>query len=50
MRAKLGSKRAVWEQVRSHFQHFRCDSMRRIYEAILYDLTKNVPIPRVDTS
>jgi hypothetical protein len=47
---KLGSKRAVWEQVRSHFQHFRCDSMRRIYEAILYDLTKNVPIPRVDTS
>ena len=47
---KLGSKRAVWEQVRSHFQHFRCDSMRRIYEAILYDLTKNLPIPRCNTS
>jgi hypothetical protein len=47
---KLGSKRAVWDQVRSHFQHFRCDSMRRIYEAILYDLTKNLPLPDLDSS
>ncbi|MGH9439563.1 MAG: transposase [Terriglobia bacterium] len=47
---KLGSKRAVWEKVRSHFEHFRCDSMRRIYEAILYDLTKNLPLPGVDSS
>jgi hypothetical protein len=47
---KLGSKRAVWDQVRSHFRHFRCDSMRRIYEAILYDLTKNLPLPVFDSS
>jgi hypothetical protein len=47
---KLKSKRAVWEQVRSHFQHFRCDSMQRIYEAILYDLTKNLPLPSLDSS
>jgi len=47
---KLGSKRALWDQVRSHFQHFRCDSMQRIYEAILYDLTKNLPLPGVDSS
>ena len=47
---KLGSKRALWEQVRSHYHHFRCDSMRRIYEAILYDLTKNLPIPGLDSS
>ncbi len=47
---KLGSKRAVWDQVRSHFRHFRCDSMQRIYEAILYDLTKNLPLPGVDSS
>lgn len=47
---KLGSKRAVWDQVRSHFRHFRCDSMQRIYEAILYDLTKNVPLPGLDSS
>ena len=50
VRTKLGSKRALWEQVRSHFQHFRCDSMRHIYEAILYDLTKNLPLPRFNTS
>jgi hypothetical protein len=48
--AKLGSKRAVWDQVRSHFQHFSCDSMRRIYEAILYDLTKNLPLPGLNSS
>ncbi len=47
---KLGSKRAVWDQVRSHFRHFRCDSMQRIYEAILYDLTKNLPLPRLNSS
>jgi hypothetical protein len=47
---KLGSKRALWDQVRSHYQHFRCDSMQRIYEAILYDLTKNLPLPRLNTS
>ncbi len=47
---KVGSKRALWEQFRSHFQHFRCDSMQRIYEAILYDLTKNLPLPSVNSS
>lgn len=47
---KVDSKRALWEQVRSHYHHFRCDSMRQIYEAILYDLTKNLPIPGLDSS
>jgi Transposase DDE domain len=47
---KLGSKRALWEQVRSHFRHFCCDSMQRIYEAILYDLTKNLPLPGLNSS
>jgi Transposase DDE domain len=47
---KVGSKRALWEKVRSHFEHFRCDSMRHIYEAILHDLTKNLPLPSVDSS
>lgn len=46
---KLGSKRAVWEHVRSHFRHFRCRSMQHIYEAIVYDLSKNVPLPDLDT-
>ena len=47
---KLGSKRAVWEHVRNHFRVFRCDSMQQIYEAIVYELTKNLPIPTLDSS
>ena len=37
---KLGSKRALWEILRSHFYHFTFRSMRQLYEAMLYDLAK----------
>jgi len=47
---KLGSKRALWDNLRSHFRHFRFRSMRHLYEAILYDLAKEVPLPTPDTS
>ena len=47
---KLGSKRALWEKLRSHFYHFTFRSMRQLYEVILYDLAKEVPLPRLDTS
>jgi hypothetical protein len=47
---KLGSKRALWDNLRSHFRHFRIHSMRQLYEAILYDLGKEVPLPMPDTS
>ena len=47
---KLGSKRALWDNLRSHFRHFRIPSMRQLYEAILYDLAKEVPLPGLDTS
>jgi len=47
---KLGSKRALWENVRSLFCHFRIRSMRHLYEALLYDLAKQVPLPGLDTS
>jgi hypothetical protein len=47
---KLGSKRALWDNVRSLFRHFRIRSMRHLYEAILYDLAKQVPLPGLDTS
>lgn len=47
---KLGSKRALWDNLRSHFRHFRIESMRQLYEAILYDLGKEVPLPTPDTS
>lgn len=47
---KLGSKRALWDNLRSHFRHFRFHSMRHLYEAILYDLAKEVPLPTLDSS
>jgi hypothetical protein len=47
---KLGSKRSLWDNLRSHFRHFRIDSMRHLYEVILYDLGKEVPLPAPDTS
>jgi hypothetical protein len=47
---KLGTKRALWDNLRSHFRHFRFDSMQKLYEAILYDLGKEVPLPAPDTS
>jgi hypothetical protein len=47
---KLGCKRALWENLRSHFYHFTFTSMQHLYEVILHDLAKNVPAPRLDTS
>jgi hypothetical protein len=47
---KLGSKRALWDNLRSHFRHFRFRSMRDLYEAILYDRGKEVSLPSLDTS
>ena len=39
---KLGSKCALWDNLRSHF---RLCSMRQLYEAILYDLAIIVHTP-----
>ena len=47
---KVGSKRALWEKLRSHFYHFAFRSMRQLYEAMLYDLAKGVPLPTLDSS
>lgn len=47
---KLGTKRALWENVRSLFCHFRIRSMRQLDEALLYDLTQQVALPVLDTS
>ncbi|MGA2067043.1 MAG: hypothetical protein ABSG86_18840 [Thermoguttaceae bacterium] len=47
---KLGSKRALWEKLRSHFYHFTFRSMRQLYEAMLYDLARGVPFPTLDSS
>ena len=47
---KLGSKWSLWEKLRSHFYHFTFRSMRQLYEVMLYDLAKEVPLPTLNTS
>jgi hypothetical protein len=42
---KVGSRRALWEQFRSHFYHFNFQSMMRLHQAMLYDLAKDLPPP-----
>lgn len=47
---KLGSKRALWDNQRSHFRHFTFQSMKHLYEVILHDLARQLPAPIFDTS
>lgn len=47
---KYGSKRALWDNLRSHFRHFEFTSMRHLYEVMLHDLGKSVPAPEWNTS
>ncbi len=44
---KQGSRRSLWEKLRSHFYHFEFTSMRHVYEVMLLDLGKGVPAPEV---
>jgi hypothetical protein len=39
---KVGTKRLLWERIRSHFYHFVFRSMRELQEAVLYDRVKEV--------
>ena len=48
--AKLGSKRRLWERMRALFYDYALDSMRQLFEALLYGLQKTVPICAVDSS
>jgi len=47
---KAGSKRALWERLRSHFWHFTVHSMQHLYQVMLYELGKEIPAPTIDTS
>jgi hypothetical protein len=47
---KLRTKRALWDNLRSHFRHFLFTSMRHLYEVMLHDLAKELPAPQLDTS
>jgi hypothetical protein len=42
---KFKSRRAVWDHVRSHFRHFRFESMRHLQAVVLFDLAKEMPAP-----
>lgn len=47
---KVGSKRLLWERIRSHYWHFVFKSMRQLHEVILYDRAKEMRFPGFDTS
>jgi hypothetical protein len=42
---KYTSRRSVWDHLRSHFRHFRFESMQQLYEVMLNDLAKELPPP-----
>ena len=47
---KFGSRRALWDNLRSHFRHFAFLSMQHLYEVMLCGLAKELPAPQPDTS
>ncbi len=47
---KLGSKRALWERIRSLFQNFQFESMEMLYKAALFGIKFQPPVILSDTS
>jgi hypothetical protein len=47
---KLGSKRLLWERMRSLFYEYRLRSLRELYEALCYGCDRPRPRIRFDTS
>ena len=48
--AKMGSKRRLWERMRSLFYDYALASMQHLLEALFYGLKKSVPVLEIDTS
>lgn len=48
--AKLGSKRLLWERLRSLFYDYTLESMRELFEALFYGYQKPRPIFDLDSS
>ena len=48
--AKLESKRRLWERMRALFYDYALESMRHLFEALLYGLKKPAPILAMDSS
>src|SRR5207245_9480063 len=47
---KLGSKRLLWERMRALFYDYALQSMRQLFETLLYGLKKLQPLLAVDSS
>src|SRR2546428_3319517 len=47
---KFGSKRLLWERMRALFYDYRLESMRELFEALLYGIEKHRPILTIDSS
>lgn len=47
---KFRTKRALWDNLRSHYRHFTFTSMHHLYQVMLYDLAKELPAPCLNTS
>jgi hypothetical protein len=47
---KVGSKKALWEDMRSLFHCFRLESMEMLYRAILHGFELRAPVITPDTS
>jgi hypothetical protein len=47
---KRGSKRRLWERMRALFYDYALDSMRHLFEALLYGWKKTAPILAVESS
>lgn len=44
---KFGSRRLVWDNLRSHFRHFEFRSMHQLYEVMYHDLARELPAPSI---
>jgi len=48
--AKLGSKRMLWERMRALFYDYAFESMRQLFEALLYGFKKSSPLVALDSA
>lgn len=47
---KMKTKRRLWEQLRSHFEHFVFTSLRHLYQVMVSEAAKGLSAPQLDTS
>jgi hypothetical protein len=47
---KAGSKKELWERMRSLFRSFRLDSMEMLYQAIFHGIVRKAPVICFDSS